>query len=74
MGESGAGKTTLLNALAGRASYSQMSGELLIDGRLPTADSYRSMGYVQQADCHGRFELFLVNTKSPPPNQCCVIL
>ncbi|PLW13544.1 hypothetical protein PCANC_09627 [Puccinia coronata f. sp. avenae] len=55
MGESGAGKTTLLNALAGRASYSQMSGELLIDGRLPTADSYRSMGYVQQADCHDPF-------------------
>lgn len=52
MGESGSGKTTLLNALAGRANYAQISGELLIDGRLPTDNSYRSMGYVQQADCH----------------------
>ncbi|OAV90720.1 hypothetical protein PTTG_00050 [Puccinia triticina 1-1 BBBD Race 1] len=52
MGESGSGKTTLLNALAGRANYAQMSGELLLDGRLPTADSYRSIGYVEQTDCH----------------------
>jgi len=52
MGESGSGKTTLLNALAGRVNYAQISGELLIDGRLPTANSFRSMGYVQQADCH----------------------
>ncbi|POW07774.1 hypothetical protein PSTT_08029, partial [Puccinia striiformis] len=55
MGESGSGKTTLLNALAGRASYAQMSGEMLIDGRLPTADSYRSIGYVQQTDCHDEY-------------------
>ncbi|KAA1075362.1 ATP-binding cassette transporter snq2 [Puccinia graminis f. sp. tritici] len=55
MGESGSGKTTLLNALAGRASYAHMSGELLLDGRLPTADSYRSIGYVEQTDCHDEY-------------------
>lgn len=55
MGESGSGKTTLLNALAGRANYAYVSGEILIDGRLPTADSYRAIGYVQQTDRHDEY-------------------
>ncbi|MBW0500769.1 hypothetical protein O181_040484 [Austropuccinia psidii MF-1] len=55
MGESGSGKTTLLNALAGRARYAQLSGEILIDGKIPTIDNYRSIGYVEQLDFHDEY-------------------
>ncbi|KAI8462016.1 ABC-2 type transporter-domain-containing protein [Phakopsora pachyrhizi] len=55
MGASGAGKTTLLNALAGRVNYAELSGEILIDGRSPTSESYRAIGYVEQIDSHDPF-------------------
>eukprot|EP00398_MALV-I-01_sp_L67-1_P001039 gene1039-593_t len=52
MGASGAGKTTFMNALAGRATYGNISGEIFIDGVDMRFDSENapSIGYVPQDD------------------------
>jgi ABC-type multidrug transport system ATPase subunit/ABC-type multidrug transport system permease subunit len=47
MGPSGAGKTTLLNALAKRASYARVEGQILYGGRAMTATD---LTYVPQFD------------------------
>ncbi|KAH9813379.1 ABC-2 type transporter-domain-containing protein [Melampsora americana] len=55
MGASGAGKTTLLNVIAGRLSSEvdgSMSGRVLVDGRSPSLETYKSIGFVGQIDCH----------------------
>jgi ABC-type multidrug transport system ATPase subunit len=48
----GAGKTTLLDVLAERAATGEVSGEVLIDGKLRDASFGRRIGYVQQEDIH----------------------
>lgn len=55
MGPSGAGKTTFLNALAGKATHSQLTGEVLINGKPDSIQSYKSIiGFVPQDDIvHG---------------------
>lgn len=53
MGASGAGKTTLLNVLAGRASGGRLAGSILVDGNPPNSETYKSIGFVEQTDCHG---------------------
>lgn len=52
MGGSGAGKSTLLNTLAGRLDPSTiLSGDVLIDGKERSANSWRSLcAYVEQDD------------------------
>lgn len=50
-GITGSGKSTLLNALAGR-SEGFVKGTILVDGKLPTEEFYRSTGYVRQDDLH----------------------
>ena len=55
MGPSGAGKTTFLNALAGKATGCEMSGLVLINGRIESIHSYKKIiGFVPQDDVvHG---------------------
>ncbi|KAL1890776.1 hypothetical protein Sste5346_008101 [Sporothrix stenoceras] len=52
MGVSGAGKTTLLDVLAQRVSIGVVSGDILINGKMPTSSFPRRTGYVQQQDLH----------------------
>ena len=52
MGVSGAGKTTLLDVLAQRVSVGVVSGDILINGKMPTSSFPRRTGYVQQQDLH----------------------
>ena len=52
MGVSGAGKTTLLDVLAQRTSIGTLSGDILINGRIPGPSFPRRTGYVQQQDLH----------------------
>ncbi|XP_078444503.1 ABC transporter G family member 28-like [Wolffia australiana] len=55
MGPSGAGKTTFLNALAGKATGCEMSGLVLINGKIESIHSYKKIiGFVPQDDIvHG---------------------
>lgn len=52
LGASGAGKTTLLNALSARmGSTGRLAGQVLFDGQMRKADTWkRVVGYVQQDD------------------------
>ena len=51
MGGSGAGKTSLLNALCGRASYGQVTGNTWINGNVASIEEYQSViGFVPQDD------------------------
>ncbi|KNC54353.1 uncharacterized protein AMSG_10348 [Thecamonas trahens ATCC 50062] len=50
MGPSGAGKSTLLNVLAGRISFSDMSGQVLVNGQPRSTAFKRIAGYVTQDD------------------------
>eukprot|EP00158_Paraphelidium_tribonemae_P008650 Partr_v1_DN28639_c1_g1_i1_m50047 putative (ABC) transporter len=51
MGASGAGKTTCLDILAGRAKRGVVSGQLLINGMVPTRQQFKKIsGYVDQED------------------------
>ncbi|KAJ5540354.1 hypothetical protein N7513_008686 [Penicillium frequentans] len=52
MGVSGAGKTTLLDVLAQRVSIGVVTGDVFVNGKLPTANFPRRTGYVQQQDLH----------------------
>ena len=50
-GPSGAGKTTLLNVLAGKATYGEMTGSILINGCRENVYSYSEfVGFVPQED------------------------
>ncbi|KAJ6093557.1 hypothetical protein N7486_008846 [Penicillium sp. IBT 16267x] len=51
-GVSGARKTTLLDVLAQRVSIGVVSGDVFVNGKLPTANFPRRTGYVQQQDLH----------------------
>ncbi|MQM07563.1 hypothetical protein Taro_040408 [Colocasia esculenta] len=55
MGPSGAGKTTFLNALAGKATGCEMTGLVLINGKIESIHSYKKIiGFVPQDDVvHG---------------------
>ncbi|KAL2634364.1 hypothetical protein R1flu_005843 [Riccia fluitans] len=55
MGPSGAGKTTLLNALAGKYTGSRVEGQVLINGKPGSIQSYQKIiGFVPQDDIvHG---------------------
>lgn len=55
MGPSGAGKTTFLNALAGKPTGCEISGLVLINGKVESVLSYRKIiGFVPQDDIvHG---------------------
>ncbi|KAG1354941.1 putative ABC transporter G family member 28-like [Cocos nucifera] len=55
MGPSGAGKTTFLNALAGRTTGYEMSGLVLINGKVEPIRAYKKIiGFVPQDDVvHG---------------------
>ncbi|XP_039124221.1 ABC transporter G family member 28-like [Dioscorea cayenensis subsp. rotundata] len=55
MGPSGAGKTTFLNALAGKATGCDMSGLVLINGKVEPIRAYKKIiGFVPQDDIvHG---------------------
>lgn len=55
MGPSGAGKTTFLNGLAGKATNTRITGQVLINGKLGSMHSYkRVIGFVPQDDIvHG---------------------
>ena len=52
MGVSGAGKTTLLDVLARRVSIGVVTGDILINGKMPSSSFPRRTGYVQQQDLH----------------------
>ena len=52
MGSSGAGKTTLLDVLAARKTVGVISGDILVNGRKPTADFQRGTAYCEQQDVH----------------------
>ncbi len=52
MGVSGAGKTTLLDVLARRVSIGVVTGDILINGKIPSSSFPRRTGYVQQQDLH----------------------
>jgi ATP-binding cassette, subfamily G (WHITE), member 2, PDR len=52
MGVSGAGKTTLLDVLAQRVSIGVVTGDILVNGKVPTSGFPRRTGYVQQQDLH----------------------
>ena len=47
MGESGSGKTTLLNAISGRATYGQLSGDITLNAKPLVRGP--NMGFVPQA-------------------------
>lgn len=50
MGASGAGKTTLLDVLANRKNTGVITGDKLIDGKLPGIDFQRGTSYAEQLD------------------------
>jgi len=51
MGPSGAGKTTFMNVLCGKATYGEMTGEVLVNGRPGSVSDYKQMmGFVPQDD------------------------
>ncbi|KAJ6436956.1 ATPase [Purpureocillium lavendulum] len=52
MGVSGAGKTTLLDVLAQRVSLGVVTGEVFVNGKIPSPGFPRRTGYVQQQDIH----------------------
>ncbi|KAL9072295.1 MAG: hypothetical protein Q9157_005144 [Trypethelium eluteriae] len=52
MGASGAGKTTLLNTLAQRQSMGVVTGDMLVDGKLPAQSFQRGTGFCEQMDLH----------------------
>jgi ABC-type multidrug transport system ATPase subunit len=52
MGSSGAGKTTCLDILAGKTKRGIVSGDLLINGKVPTREQFKRIsGYVDQEVC-----------------------
>lgn len=59
MGPSGSGKTSLLTALAGRATYAQMAGLVLVNGVPDRIQRYRRVtGFVPQDDVmHARLSV-----------------
>ncbi|KAF2140140.1 uncharacterized protein K452DRAFT_230612 [Aplosporella prunicola CBS 121167] len=52
MGASGAGKTTLLDVLASRKNIGVISGDKLIDGKVPGIAFQRGTAYAEQLDVH----------------------
>jgi ABC-type multidrug transport system ATPase subunit/ABC-type multidrug transport system permease subunit len=50
MGASGAGKTTLLDVLANRKNTGVITGDKLVDGRVPGIDFQRGTSYAEQLD------------------------
>ncbi|KAF2021330.1 hypothetical protein BU24DRAFT_19386 [Aaosphaeria arxii CBS 175.79] len=52
MGASGAGKTTLLDVLANRKNIGVISGDKLVDGKLPGIAFQRGTSYAEQLDVH----------------------
>lgn len=49
MGPSGSGKSTFLNAVAGRASYGKIGGEVRVNGKVADMRQYRAdIGFVPQ--------------------------
>ncbi|KAJ5688909.1 hypothetical protein N7462_003301 [Penicillium macrosclerotiorum] len=52
MGASGAGKTTLLDVLAARKNIGVVSGDILVDGKLPGTSFQRGTSYAEQLDVH----------------------
>ena len=51
MGPSGSGKTTFMNALLGRASYANVSGQVIVNGKSGGIDDARNLvGFVPQDD------------------------
>jgi ABC-type Mn2+/Zn2+ transport system ATPase subunit len=49
MGPSGSGKSTFLNAVAGRASYGKIGGEVRVNGKVADMRLYRAdIGFVPQ--------------------------
>lgn len=52
MGASGAGKTTLLDVLANRKNIGVISGDKLVDGKLPGIAYQRGTAYAEQLDVH----------------------
>ncbi|EEP78977.1 BMR1 protein [Uncinocarpus reesii 1704] len=52
MGASGAGKTTLLDVLASRKNIGVISGNVLVDGRVPGSSFQRGTSYAEQLDVH----------------------
>ncbi|KAF2203929.1 hypothetical protein GQ43DRAFT_478618 [Delitschia confertaspora ATCC 74209] len=52
MGASGAGKTTLLDVLAARKNIGVITGEELVDGKLPGLAFQRGTSYAEQLDVH----------------------
>ncbi|KAE8863270.1 hypothetical protein PTNB73_06477 [Pyrenophora teres f. teres] len=52
MGASGAGKTTLLDVLANRKNIGVISGDKLVDGKVPGIAFQRGTAYAEQLDVH----------------------
>ncbi|KAF1834121.1 ABC transporter CDR4 [Decorospora gaudefroyi] len=52
MGASGAGKTTLLDVLANRKNIGVISGDKLVDGKVPGIAFQRGTSYAEQLDVH----------------------
>ncbi|KAI9794987.1 MAG: hypothetical protein M1816_000007 [Peltula sp. TS41687] len=52
MGASGAGKTTLLDILAARKNVGIVSGNILLDGKVPGPSFQRKIAYAEQFDVH----------------------
>ncbi|KAJ6007540.1 hypothetical protein N7540_011516 [Penicillium herquei] len=52
MGASGAGKTTLLDVLAARKNIGVVTGDILVDGKLPGTGFQRGTSYAEQLDTH----------------------
>ncbi|KAI1952324.1 ATP-binding cassette transporter snq2 [Ophidiomyces ophidiicola] len=52
MGASGAGKTTLLDVLASRKNIGVITGDILVDGRMPGSAFQRGTSYAEQLDVH----------------------
>lgn len=59
MGPSGCGKTTMLNVLRNKASYGEIGGELLVNGRFKSIAPFRRIvGFVPQEDIlHGELRV-----------------
>ncbi|KAJ4377583.1 ATP-binding cassette transporter snq2 [Neocucurbitaria cava] len=52
MGASGAGKTTLLDVLANRKNIGVITGDKLVDGKVPGIAFQRGTAYAEQLDVH----------------------
>lgn len=54
--EANADRSEVLNVLAGRTEGAAViKGEILVDGSVPGSEFYRTTGYVEQFDLHGKF-------------------